>query len=537
MTRPRPSSAASAGGRHEQGDTGGDAAPLVSRASRTGSYCGASCDLTRIVLPRGATVSRARPFTCRFLATLAVATLAVACSSLGPTLVDERPPPVGPTSTTAAPPPEPPPVAAPASTTTTDTIPPPAPSKEWTLLAGGDVLMDRTEPLNIDPFEFIEPALASADLAVVNSEMAISDRGTAVDKAYVFRAPPSAAERIASAGVDVANLANNHARDYGPVALMDTVELLEAAGVVALGAGANDTEAFRHRILNVGEAARVAFVGVSMIVPWNFTAGPDLAGIASDRKSHRVTESVRNAADEADVVIAVIHWGIERDTCPSSEQRMYAQALLDAGADAVIGHHPHVLQPIEFADGRLVAYSLGNFVWHPRSAITGETGVLQIDFDADRIVGWTFHPHLLDENGAPRPAEEGRRLDRIRNIVGGNCEPYRSPPPPTTTTTQAETESESRPTETDATGTETEPTEPAATEPDTTEPTEPTEPDTTGLDATPDPAEPDTTETDITEPTEPDTTEPDTAEPDTTEPDTTEPDSTEPEAGSWWSRA
>ena len=388
------------------------------------------------------------------LAVSAAVTGAVGCSSVapillnkpqGPSLVDDRPGPAVTTTITlattttaeSAPPPDPSRVER-ATTTSAVTVPEPPPTREWTLLAGGDVLMDRTEAAGIDPFEFIEPPLASADLAVVNSEMAISDRGTAVDKTYVFRAAPSAAHTMASTGVDVANLANNHARDFGAAALLDTVELLEAAGVIALGAGIDDDAAFRHRLVDIGEAATVAVVGVSMIVPLNFTAATDYPGIASRWDTARVLDSVRSADRDADVVVAAVHWGIERDPCPSADQRSFARALLDAGADVVIGHHPHVLQPIEFVDGSLIAYSLGNFVWHPRSGITGETGALQIDFDADRIVGWTFHPHLLDDNGAPRPAEAGPRLDRILAIIQGDCEPHR-PPPPTTTTTTTET--------------------------------------------------------------------------------------------------
>lgn len=311
----------------------------------------------------------------------------------------------------------------PAGATATPTQP------EWTLLAGGDVLMDRTEPAGIDPFEGIEPSLASGDLAVVNVEMAISDRGAPTGKQFTFRAPSSAAQRIGDAGIDVANLANNHAKDYGPVALTDTIASLEAAGVVALGAGANDVEAFRHRLLEVDGGVTVAFVGVSRIVPWSFPAGPDSPGIATDAEPERVLESVRTAAGEADVVIAVVHWGIEVATCPSAEQRAFAQDLLDAGADAVIGHHPHVLQAIEFNDGRLVAYSLGNFVWHPRRGITGETGVLQIDFAGDRILGWEFHPHLLDGNGAPRPADGGWRVGRLHDLIEGDCERHEGTSP------------------------------------------------------------------------------------------------------------
>ena len=244
----------------------------------------------------------------------------------------------------------------------------------------------------------------------------------------MFRAPPAAAERIAAAGIDVASLANNHARDYGAEALLDTVNLLETAGVVPLGAGADDTAAYGHRVLHAGGDVRVAFVGASMVVPWTFPAGPDRPGIASARPTTRIVESVRAASQAADVVIVVIHWGVERQTCPTAEQFDVTRELLDAGADAIIGHHPHVLQPVEFLEGKLVAYSLGNFVWHPRSGLTGETGVLQIDFDADRIVGWTFHPHLLDENGAPRPVASGPRFDRIRDIIGHDCAKHMQSP-------------------------------------------------------------------------------------------------------------
>ena len=330
-------------------------------------------------------------------------------------------------------------VVSPSEPSTTTTVPYVEPSREWTLLAGGDVLMDRSEPSGVDPFEFIEPALDSAALAVVNSEMVISDRGAPADKQYVFRAPPSAARRMASAGIDVVSLANNHAMDYGPAALVDTVDLLEAAGVMALGAGADSADAYRYRVVGVRDDVRVAFVGVSMIVPRAFPAGPDSAGIASARPPSRILDSVRSADGAADVVIALVHWGVERTTCPSGAQRAFASDLMDAGADAVIGHHPHVLQPVEFADGRLVAYSLGNFVWHPRWGITGETGVLQIDFDAGEIVGWAFHPHLLNDDGAPVPVAEGKRHDRIADIIAGDCERHQPPPPePSTTSTVAE---------------------------------------------------------------------------------------------------
>jgi poly-gamma-glutamate synthesis protein (capsule biosynthesis protein) len=320
-------------------------------------------------------------------------------------------------------------------TTTTE------PVRTWTLLAGGDVLMTRTEPAGIDPFPFLDPPLGSSDFSLVNVEMAISDRGEPHWKEFVFRAPPSAAERIADGGVSVANLANNHANDYGPDALTDTIDLLEEAGVTTVGAGRNADEAYQYRLLSTENGVQVAFVGASMIVPSSFAAGSSTPGIASAHSPARarVLDTVRAAGAEADAVVVAVHWGIERDTCPSNDQRLFARQLLEAGADAVIGHHPHVLQPVELVGAKLVAYSLGNFIWHVRSGILGETGVLQIDFDGDGVVTWAFHPHVLDSNGVPTPADSGERVERIRDIIAGDCAPHDPPPPERTTTTTTTT--------------------------------------------------------------------------------------------------
>ena len=362
-------------------------------------------------------------------ALLAAALLASACTESPRVRSSTGASPTLPPETTASVPTTTP-ITTVQSTTTTES------TRAWTLLAGGDVLMERSERLGLDPFESIEPPLGSSDLSVVNVEMAISDRGTPHDKTYVFRAPPSAARRIAAGGVRVANLANNHAMDYGGDALSDTIDLLEGAGVATIGAGGNIDEAYRYRILTTGGGVSVAFVGASLIVPSNFAAGSSTPGVASAHPPGlaRVLDTIRAAGAAADAVVAIVHWGIERDPCPDDAQRLLARQLLDAGADAVIGHHPHVLQPVVFTGEKLVAFSLGNFIWEPRQHMSGETGVLQVDFEGDTVVGWAFHPHLLDGDGVPVPADSGPRVDRIRDIIDeGDCVPHR--PPPTSTTT------------------------------------------------------------------------------------------------------
>ena len=109
----------------------------------------------------------------------------------------------------------------------------------WTLLAGGDVLLDLTEPEGIDPFANIQPDLASADIAIVNLEMAITERGEPYNKEFVFRAPGSAALTLAGAGIDVVSLANNHVLDFGPVGLADTIAVLDEVDILRPGAGSN----------------------------------------------------------------------------------------------------------------------------------------------------------------------------------------------------------------------------------------------------------------------------------------------------------
>ena len=305
--------------------------------------------------------------------------------------------------------------------------------RPWTLLAGGDVLLDLTEPEGVDPFTKVEPSLSSADVAIVNLEMAITEREEPYDKEFVFRAPGSAALTLAGAGVDVVSLANNHILDFGSVGLEDTISVLDEVGILRPGAGANNAEAYAPRVLVLDNEIRVAFVSASAIIPGGFSAGAERPGIADAKWAiPRVLAAVRAAASGNDVVVVSIHWGVERATCPSQDQRGLAQQLIEAGANLILGHHPHVLQPIETFDRTVIAYSLGNFAWHPRYGITGDTGVLEIFFDGPIVEGYQFHPHILDYLGGAMPVDSGDRYDRIIDIVEGRCEAH-SPEPPTTT--------------------------------------------------------------------------------------------------------
>lgn len=276
----------------------------------------------------------------------------------------------------------------------------------WTLTFGGDTLL--TRPLterNRTPFARIQPTIDTSDLTIVNLETALTTRGTRQVKTYTFRSPPGFANVLQQAGVDVVSLANNHTLDFGTVGLYDTLDALDRAGVARVGAGHTIVEALEPVIVDQGDTS-IAILGASQIIPTpSWVAQPTRPGIASagkhvlDSNTERVLRAVRQSRTRADVVIVVMHWGIEGDPCPSSVQRKLADALHDAGAAIVLGSHPHVLQPIEFKDSNLTAFSLGNFIWDPRSGATADTGILQIDFVGSAAVGYTFHPHRLDGNG------------------------------------------------------------------------------------------------------------------------------------------
>lgn len=241
------------------------------------------------------------------------------------------------------------------------------------------------------PWRSVGPTLRAADIAFGNLECAVSTRGQAQPKQYTFRGLPSALAAARQAGgLDVVNLANNHAGDFGTFALLDTLRHARAAGIVPVGAGATEAAAYRPAVVE-RLGLRVAFVGFSVILPFEFRAVGDHPGTAWGFPE-RITSAVRAAAREADVVVATFHWGTERDFRENAAQRSLARIALNAGATAVIGAHPHVLQPIRRPPGRLIAYSLGNFVFSANSAGTERTGILRLSLGAGRVLGYHVRP-------------------------------------------------------------------------------------------------------------------------------------------------
>ncbi len=278
---------------------------------------------------------------------------------------------------------------------TPSATPTPAPSVPLVLGFAGDVNLDEDSYpvkkydsegngiLGVLSRDLIEE-MNNVDLMMLNNEFAYSTRGVEEeDKSYTFRADPQRVGILKEMGVDIVSLANNHALDFGPDALIDTFGTLDTAGIDYVGAGENMARAKAPVYKKVGNQT-IAFVAASRVVfAMDWYATDTAPGMVGTYDPAVILESIKEAKENSDFVVIYVHWGVEQKNYPEKYQRILAKQYIDAGADAVIGCHPHVMQGIEFYQGKPIAYSLGNF-WFNRS--DKESGMLKLYLDPDGTV-------------------------------------------------------------------------------------------------------------------------------------------------------
>ncbi|RCW45609.1 CapA family protein [Paenibacillus prosopidis] len=262
--------------------------------------------------------------------------------------------------------------------------------------------------------------LSEPDLTAGNLEHPVTSGGVPVEGTpYVFKGSPDALPALREAGFDVVSLANNHALDQGVEGMLDTMKHLEEAGISHMGAGRDDTEAFSPVIKEV-RGIKIAYIGISRVVPFaSWKADKNVAGVAETYETKRAVAAIAKAKDQADIVVVMVHWGKERVDQPEPYQKDFARQYIDAGADLVIGSHPHVLQGFEMYKGKWIAYSLGNFIFtaFPKGT-AGETGVLDAVCTKSGDCDMTFHP-MFTVNAQPTPLETDAAkalLDRLSAI-------------------------------------------------------------------------------------------------------------------------
>lgn len=232
------------------------------------------------------------------------------------------------------------------------------------LTAVGDVsFMGRNaDALSATVFEEVEPVFRNSPLVVANLECPLVEAGEPVAGKCVLRGNPGWAALMADAGIHLVSLANNHLLDYGRAGLIGTMQALDRAGIRHVGAGLNEREACAPLFV-ASVAGRIAFLARSAVeVSSPSYATASQPGVAFF-KEEETLQAIKKCREQADIIVLMIHWGVEHYQYPSPQQRGLAKRLVEAGVSIILGHHPHVLQGAEKIGHGIVAYSLGNFLF------------------------------------------------------------------------------------------------------------------------------------------------------------------------------
>ncbi len=305
----------------------------------------------------------------------------------------------------------------PTTTTTTTTLPP--------LVIGfaGDTSFTHGNA-GADPLAAVADELAAPDLMVVNLETAVAEAGVgrAANKRFVFKSPPESVGLLTAAGIDAVQLANNHTLDYGPAAVDRTLTLLDEGGVLYVGGGRDENASYQPLLVEV--AGRTVGIAAFSRVPCDWSASgvnsrPEIAWTCPPF-AERARQVVADMAAAVDVAVVMAHGGTEGVRCPEDYRMDLTAGWVEAGADAVVWSHPHVLQGVERVGDAWVLYSTGNFAFPSARGATAETALFTLTFDGPESRLRAIP--MLGPGGRLRPAgpgETARILELLSRISFG----------------------------------------------------------------------------------------------------------------------
>jgi len=294
-------------------------------------------------------------------------------------------------------------------------------SENVDVVLGGDVMLGRTVGAAIatgaDPLAGIRSRLERASSRLVNLECVLSDKGTADNgKRYSLRAPLEAMRVLTAARISVVSLANNHAADFGREALLDSIARLQAGDVVAIGAGETTAGAYAPHFLTTRAGTTAAIIALTDI-----DDASNGVSIASARDRERVAAAIGEARENASFVLVFVHWGDENTDKVNERQRELARWLIDHGVDAVVGSHPHCVQPFDTYHGRPIIYSLGNLVFDGAPSLPNWNQGRLLEVDAGqpgvRPASFRLVPVQLDARGFPQLVEADQGPERRRSVA------------------------------------------------------------------------------------------------------------------------
>ncbi len=290
-----------------------------------------------------------------------------------------------------------------------DATKPSPPAAGMSIVFVGDIMLDggpgHAVSSGRDPFAACSQLLADADYSVGNLECVLGKGGERMLKPFSFRGAADS-PRFLKKHFSAVSLANNHSGDFGPAGLVELLRILADAGIPSFGAGRTLEDARRPLVLERG-GFKVALLGSNGFRALTTAATADRAGSAPLEEA-QVLEDIRAARNRADAVVPFVHWGPENTPQPRPAQVRLARKMVDAGAAAVIGAHPHVTQTVEVIRGAPIVYSLGNFVfdYFPGDPPEWTGWVVKLTFRPGQPVDLAMHSVKLDASGIPHPVVE-----------------------------------------------------------------------------------------------------------------------------------
>ena len=300
-----------------------------------------------------------------------------------------------------------------------------SPNRPITVLAGGDVNMGRKtgqEILagNVDfPFMKISDTLSDADITFVNLESQLADldgETQSPTNEYRFAGPPEGASALANAGIDIVSVANNHMWDYGFDRLQETLDNLSSQEIVYVGADMIPENRFQAKILEI-RGKKIAFLAFTdLLNGYERSGAGEYVAFGDEEMLIAEIESVKK---DADWVLVSLHSGAEYTSKPTRRTIELAHAFVTAGADAVLGHHPHVPHPIEIYENKPIFYSLGNFAfWQPFSFWTQHSFLIQLELVEPHEIDYEIIP--VKAGWQPEMLLNGKDIETLMGRVNSN---------------------------------------------------------------------------------------------------------------------
>lgn len=298
---------------------------------------------------------------------------------------------------------------------------------------GGDVMMTSYFKMYIDSkgvdymWEDVSELIKSADYSLFNLETSVSLRGSDTKpEGFGFRSEPSTLEGLVNAGIDMVSIANNHVIDYGREALTDTMSSLKEYNIEYIGAGENYNEASKINYQNIN-GLKVAFIGTTEILGYkSWVAEDEKSGVFYLNKNNleEINNIIKVAKENSDYVVVVAHWDREYYDYPESETIDMAHTFIDNGADIIIGHHPHVLQGIEYYKEGIIYYSTGNFNFLIKNENASQSALFEVGFDKEKIVSSKVYPIKINACKANLLEKDSKNYNTIIDNLNKRSEQF-----------------------------------------------------------------------------------------------------------------